>query len=482
MNTTVVSALIAKLTAGCGLVLLLPLLTALFGEEPVLPFIYSMALCFLLSAFLRYKGKKKVINLNPRDGLAVTALSWICISILYLFPYFLSGLLSPLDALVESISGLTGTGATVFSDLTVLPKSILFFRSLTHWLGGLGIIVIFVALFPQAGKGSARMIDAESTGPYSSRAVPRIKEMAKALFAVYLLFTVSAALIYTLLGMNFFDAVNHAFSTIATGGFSTKNESIAFYDSTPLKLAVIFFMVISSANFGIYVAAWKRGIRVLWENTEFKVYLSIVAAATILIFLNLMLESGLYAPSALLEALFTSASLSSTTGFISYDFETWPHFSQVILLILMFIGGCGGSTSGGLKVTRIILLFKSMTAVLRQKLHPRAVIQTRAGGENFSESMLLEVFCFFFIYTMSIFLWTALIAASGADIPSALGLSIATMSNSGPALGQFGATCNWSAMPAMTKIVVALSMLMGRLESFTLLILFLPSFWRKNGW
>ena len=307
MNTAVVSALIAKLTAGCGLVLLLPLLTALFGEEPVLPFIYSMALCFLLSAFLRYKGKKKVINLNPRDGLAVTALSWICISILYLFPYFLSGLLSPLDALVESISGLTGTGATVFSDLTVLPKSILFFRSLTHWLGGLGIIVIFVALFPQAGKGSARMIDAESTGPYSSRAVPRIKEMAKALFAVYLLFTVSAALIYTLLGMNFFDAVNHAFSTIATGGFSTKNESIAFYDSTPLKLAVIFFMVISSANFGIYVAAWKRGIRVLWENTEFKVYLSIVAAATILISLNLMLESGLYAPSALLEALFTSA-------------------------------------------------------------------------------------------------------------------------------------------------------------------------------
>ena len=213
-----------------------------------------------------------------------------------------------------------------------------------------------------------------------------------------------------------------------------------------------------------------------------KVYLSIVAAATILISLNLMLESGLYAPSALLEALFTSASLSSTTGFISYDFETWPHFSQVILLILMFIGGCGGSTSGGLKVTRIILLFKSMTAVLRQKLHPRAVIQTRAGGENFSESMLLEVFCFFFIYTMSIFLWTALIAASGADIPSALGLSIATMSNSGPALGQFGATCNWSAMPAMTKMVVALSMLMGRLESFTLLILFLPSFWRKNGW
>ena len=328
MNTTVVSALIAKLTAGCGLVLLLPLLTALFGEEPVLPFIYSMALCFLLSAFLRYKGKKKVINLNPRDGLAVTALSWICISILYLFPYFLSGLLSPLDALVESISGLTGTGATVFSDLTVLPKSILFFRSLTHWLGGLGIIVIFVALFPQAGKGSARMIDAESTGPYSSRAVPRIKEMAKALFAVYLLFTVSAALIYTLLGMNFFDAVNHAFSTIATGGFSTKNESIAFYGSTPLKLSVIFFMVISSANFGIYVAAWKRGIRVLWENTEFKVYLSIVAAATILISLNLMLESGLYAPSALLEALFTSASLSSTTGFISYDFETWPHFSK----------------------------------------------------------------------------------------------------------------------------------------------------------
>lgn len=397
------------------------------------------------------------------------------------FPYFLSGLLSPLDALVESISGLTGTGATVFSDLTVLPKSILFFRSLTHWLGGLGIIVIFVALFPQAGKGSARMIDAESTGPYSSRAVPRIKEMAKALFAVYLLFTVSAALIYTLLGMNFFDAVNHAFSTIATGGFSTKNESIAFYDSTPLKLAVIFFMVISSANFGIYVAAWKRGIRVLWENTEFKVYLSIVAAATILISLNLMLESGLYAPSALLEALFTSASLSSTTGFISYDFETWPHFSQVILLILMFIGGCGGSTSGGLKVTRIILLFKSMTAVLRQKLHPRAVIQTRAGGENFSESMLLEVFCFFSSIRCPFFMDRPYrrkrCGYSFRPGPfhchhEQLGAGTGTIRRH---LQLVGHACH-------DKMFVALSMLMGRLESFTLLILFLPSFWRKNGW
>lgn len=482
MNPSVVSALLARLIAGCGIVLTLPILAALFHGESILPFFLSMAICFSLSAFLRYKSKRKIINLNPRDGLAVTVLAWVVISILYLFPYCLSGALSPLDSLVESISGLTGTGATVFADLTALPKSILFFRSLTHWLGGLGIIVIFVALFPQAGKGSARMIDAESTGPYSSRAVPRIKEMAKALFAVYLIFTVVAAVIYAILGMTVFDAVNHAFSTIATGGFATHNESIAFYDSVPLKLAIIFFMVISSANFGLYVAAWKRGLRVLQDDTEFKVYLSIVTATATLISLNLIFENGLASSTAVLEALFTSASLSSTTGFISADFDAWPRFSQFLLLLLMFIGGCGGSTSGGLKVTRIILLFKSMSAILRQKLHPQAVIRTRAGGENFTESMLLQVFCFFFVYTVSIFLWTALITLSGADIPDALGLSIATMSNAGPALGQFGATCNWSSMPDLTKIIVALSMLMGRLESFTLLLLFLPSFWRKNGW
>ncbi len=482
MNIAIVAALLSKLVLGCGIILILPLLTALFYGEPLLPFLFSMALCLMVSFVLRYKGKQKVNNLNPREGLAITVLSWLLISVLYLFPYFLSGELSPLDGLVESISGLTGTGATTFADLTTVPKSILFFRSLTHWLGGLGIIVIFVALFPQTGKGSARMIDAESTGPYSSRAVPRIKEMAKALFAVYLLFTAAATLIYFLLGMGFFDAVNHSFSTIATGGFSTQNESIAYYDSLPLKLAIVFFMLISSANFGIYVAAWKRGFHVIRENTEFRVYLSIVAAATVLIAVDLLLKSGQSFSFAWTEALFATASLSSTTGFVSADFDVWPSFSQFILLVLMFIGGCGGSTSGGLKVTRLILLFKTLNIILHQKLHPQSVVQTRSDGENFSESMLLQIFCFFFFYTLSIFLWALLIMASGSAIPDAFALSIATMSNSGPALGQFGATCNWANMPDATKAVVSLSMLMGRLESFTLLVLFLPSFWRKSGW
>ena len=482
MNTSVIYTILSRLFFGGGLLLLFPALTALFYRESLIPFCATAALSLVLAFLFRKKGLPSVKDMNARECLAVISLSWLSISFLYLFPYLLSGLLSPLDAIVESISGLTGTGGTVFSDVGIIPKSLLLFRSLTLWVGGLGIIVIFTALFPQVSKGSARLMHIESTNFSSSRAVPRIKEMAKALFIVYFLFTAISTLTYFLLGMNFFDALNHGLSTISTGGFSTRNESIGAYDGTLLRMAVFFFMVISSANFGLYVAAWHRGISLIFKDAEFKVYLAIVMIAGLVITGDLLTSGSLPLPAALTEAFFSAGAFASTTGFISCDFSYWPAFSQFILLLIFLVGGCGGSTAGGLKVFRLILLVKSLRILLRQKLHPQEILQVGMGKEAFHADTLLHIFYFFFIYMFFIFLWALLMIISGLDIPHALSLSMATMSNTGVVLGQLGSFPHWADLPAGTKIIACISMLMGRLESFTLLSLCFPSFWRKNTW
>lgn len=260
---------------------------------------------------------------------------------------------------------------------------------MTHWLGGLGIIVIFVALFPQAGRGTTKMVNAESTGPTSSKPLPRIKETALALFCVYFCFTAAATAALMLWGMGFWEALDHAFSTIATGGFSTRNENIAYYHSFSLEMILTFFMVISSANFGLYVDAWKRGLHVLLQDTEFKVYLLMVAAAVLLITASQVLQGHMPLPESLREALFQSASLSSTTGYVSADFDQWPSFAKFILLLIIIAGGCGGSTAGGLKVMRLILLFKCFSAILKLHMHPRAVFHMTVGKEKFSRNTVL---------------------------------------------------------------------------------------------
>ena len=482
MNPAVVCTILSRLFFGAGLFLFFPVITALFYGEPFLPFCATMLVCFLLAFIAFKKGVPSVKDLNARECIAVISLTWLSVSFLYVLPYVFSGLLSPLDGLVESISGMTGTGATVFPDLRIVPKSLLLFRALTHWLGGLGIIVIFTALFPQFGKGSARMMDLESTSSSSARALPRIKETAKALFLVYLIFTAAATAVYICFGMTPFEALSHSLSTIPTGGFSPLNESIGAYDSPLLKMSVFFFMVISSANFSLYVLARQRGFSVILQDTEFKVYLGLVGGAGLLIAANLCTAGILPLPEALTEAFFYAGSTSSITGFSSSDYSVWPAFSQFILVILLLTGGCGGSTAGGLKVYRLILLVKSLYALLRQKLHPNEIFQVRMGKETFHAKELLHVFYYFFVYLGFIFLWTLLMTFTGLEIPDALGLSMTTMSNTGIIPTQLGSFPDLGQLPAGTKIIAACSMLMGRLECFTLLALCFPSFWRKTKW
>lgn len=482
MNLAVVFALLSRIILGAGLLLLPPLGLNLFTGGPVTGFLLSLAAALIISFVLQKKGKIPKSSLTPREGMAVTALAWISVSLLYSLPYFFSETLSLPDSLVESISGLTGTGATMINDIPALSEGLLLFRSLTHWVGGLGIIVFFVALFPQAGRVQAKMVSAESTGPTSSKALPRIKETTAAIFVTYLVFTAAAAVSFALCGMAPLDALENALSVIPTGGFATKNESIAYYNNPLLEMVIVFFMLLSSANFGLYVAARKKGLSVVWKDKELRLFLSIVLGSTLLITISLVLQSGTDILRALRDSLFTVSSVSSTTGYVTADFDKWPPFCRLLLLFLFFVGGCAGSTTGGFKVIRLLLLGKILASSLRLVLHPRQVIHVRLGDEPYSEAVLFRILAFFALYLGLVLLWALLFAFDGIAFNDALGLSFSTMGNIGPAFGQFGATCTYASLPPLSKGVVCLSMLMGRLEIIPLAVLFFPSFWKRSGW
>jgi len=483
LNLEVVSFILGRLSLACGSVLVLPLLAAFFYQEPsIRAFGVSIFICLGLGMFLCRLGRLETEHLSVREGIAITGIGWIMVTFLGMVPYAAGGYLKVLDGVFETISGLSGTGATVIDSLETLPHSILLWRSLTHWFGGLGIIVIFIALLPQFGRGAVYMFNAESTGPTSDRVLPRIKSMAMALFAVYLVFTVAAAAVYMLCGMNFLDAVDHSFSTIATGGFSNYDASIAHFNNPVLEGWIIFFMVISSANFGMYVMAWRHGWHIIWENTEFKTYLFLVLATTAAVTIDLFMNSNLPAATSFRYAIFQTASLSSTTGFVSADFDVWPSFSKLCLMMLMFVGGCAGSTAGGLKVSRLIILIKAMYSIVWQKLHPQMVPHVHLDGVAYTADVLLGVGRFFFAYLMLDVLWALLLIADGVPVLDSIGISVSTMGSVGPAFGMAGPTCTYSGLPDFSKVVVCFSMLLGRLETFTILVMLNPEFWHRKKW
>ena len=484
MNIRIILFVLGKLAQACGLALMIPFVVALFyGESSLMAFLVAIVISLFLGLLFMGQGHRPTDSLTVREGVAITALGWIMITLLGMIPYAAGGYLSVLDSIFECISGLSGTGATVIDDIEGLPASLVLWRALTHWFGGLGIIVIFIAVFPQFGKGIVHMFNAESTGPRSDRTLPRIKEMAKALFTVYVAFTIVSTLVFMLCGMPFLIAADHAFATIATGGFSPYNDSVAHFHSPGIELGLSFFMLISSANFGMYVAAWQKGFKVILDDTEFRVYLAIVVVATAAMSLDLVLARQWDGVEALRQAFFQSVSISSSTGFVSNDFDQWPVFSKFILLVLMFVGGCAGSTTGGLKVTRIMLLVKTLAAIIRQKMHPNLVLHIRSNGEEFSMDLIYGVARFFFVYTMLGVLWTFILVFDGVAIFDAIGLSVSTMGSCGPGFGQFGATATCSALPPLSKVALCFSMLMGRLEAFPVLAILMPSFWRhRNSW
>lgn len=419
-------------------------------------------------------------DLNIRDGFLVTALFWIVLGLFGALPFWLSPVLSlsPVAAIFESISGLTTTGATVITGLDDLPRSLLLYRQLLQWLGGIGIIVLAVAILPMLGIGGMQLYRAESAGPSKDRKLtPRITSTAKALFGIYLLLTMACAASYFAAGMSGFDAVSHAFSTVAIGGFSTHDASLGYYPQSSILFVSSVFMVFSAINFGLhFLVLQRRDLRIYGQDSETAFFLTVIALATVVICFLLITTETLTWEESLVHGLFQTISIATTTGFTTQDFAVWPLFLPILLLMLSFMGGCVGSTGGGMKAMRILLIFRQGMRELRQLLHPNAVIPLKLDARRVQTEVISAVWSFFAVYMFCfVMIWLALLATD-MDFISAFSAVVATMNNLGPGLGDVAS--HYASVSEPGKLLLCIAMLMGRLEVFTLLVLLTPAFWR----
>ncbi len=460
--------------------LLLPIGVSIAYADGAALFFVEAAVITLVAGVLLLRGTPPGKEPSVRDGFAIVTFGWTVFALFGALPFWLSGSIpSPLDALFETMSGFTTTGASILTDVEALAPSLLFWRALTHWLGGMGIIVLSLAILPMLGVGGMQLFKAEVPGPTADRLKPRIQDTAKLLWGVYVLLTILQTLLLMAGGMSFLDSVCHAFATMATGGFSTRNASVAAYGSAYIDWVVILFMFLAGVNFSLHYQALRGRLVTFRRNEEFLFYLAITLTATgLLVFFN---HGTVY--GGLLENLRYSAfqvtSILTTTGFATADYEKWPVITQYLLVSLMFIGGCAGSTGGGMKVARILLLFKHAHVQLYRLIHPRAVRLVKLGSLPVDREVMQAILGFFALFMGVFVVASFLLAACGMDLVSSGAAVIATLSNIGPGLGSVGPVDNYAHIPAFGKGVLVLCMLMGRLELFTVLVLIFPSFWRR---
>ncbi len=483
MNFRLIESVLGRLLLVYAAIMGIPLFYALLGEEPsTVPFLYTIVLTSVVGFILTQHGHKEG-RMGVREGFAIVSGAWILTSLFGALPFYLSNAVpSYLDGVFEAVSGLTTTGASVIDNVEALSNSLLLWRSLTHWLGGMGIIVLFIVFLPKIGAGAVNLFNAEVPGPMAERVLPRIRDNAARLWQIYVGITLLQIVLLVLAGMSWFDSVNHSFATMATGGFSTKNSSIMYYNNPLIEFIIIVFMIIAGGNFGLYFLAWSRGLKHIWQDTEFRIYLAIIAVATLVITLSLWLVEGEIIFS-LRHALFQVTTIMTTTGFASADSDKWPSLAKIILFFLMFIGGSAGSTAGGIKVARLILLVKLGWAELRRAVHPRAVMSINYGGKHVDPLMLNTVAVFFFLFMAIFAIATILLSATGLEPFDAMSAVVATLGSIGPGFGVVGATTNYSSINAFGEVVLILCMLLGRLELFTLLVVLQPEFWRsRKSW
>lgn len=460
-----------------------PLLVSLiYSDGSAAAFLYSIGILFSTGLILWLITSSQQKELSNRDGFMVVTLFWAVLGTAGCLPLLFSPAteLSLTDAVFESISGLTTTGATVISGLDELPESILFYRQLLQWLGGMGIIVLAVALLPMLGIGGMQLYRAESPGPVKdTKLVPRLGETAKSLWLIYLTLTLVCALAYWSVGMSLFDAVSHSFSTVAIGGFSTHDSSLAYFDSALVESIAIVFMVIAGINFALHFFAFqKKQFRHYLHDPEFKFYSFILCSVSIVTVLVLTLN-GTYDSlwEALRRGVFQVVSFATTTGFATADFNSWPLFLPYVLLYAAIIGACAGSTGGGMKVIRILLIFKQGLREVQRLIHPRAVIPIKLGKKVMSDRVVESVWGFFAVYVMAFMVMLLALLATGLDIITAFSAVGACINNLGPGLS--GVAETYGALPGPAKWILCLAMLLGRLEVFTLLVLFTPMFWKR---
>ncbi len=428
-------------------------------------------------------GRKADHHIGTREGYSVVAVVWVVFSLFGMLPFWLSGCIaSPIDAFFETMSGFTTTGATILTDIEALPHGLQLWRCVTQWLGGMGIVVLSLALLPFFG-GGMQLFVAEVPGPTYDKLQPRLKNTARRLWALYVALTVAETLLLKIGGMNFFDAVCHAFTTMGSGGYSTKQASIAHWTSPFIHYTIIVFMLITSINYVLlYLAIVKRQFGRFWKDEELRTYLIITAVATIAITFGLGCTQA--SPDDNFEpifrkSLFQVTSIFSTTGFATSDYVGWMPLLQFILILLMFSGGTAGSTSGGMKVVRLLLLAKNGYYEMKRLIHPKAILPVRINGHVVPEKTINSIHAFIIIYVALIIVGTGVVALSGLSVTESFGAMLACISNVGPAIGALGPMGDYAALPDFVKLFLAFIMLVGRLEIFTVLILFSPGFWKK---
>jgi len=451
-----------------------------YYQENMRAFIYFDILLFSVNTVIFMLLKNHTMKLSIKGGILSVNFTWILLGVAGAVPLMLYTDISFPDAFFESISGFTTTGATIFSDIESLPKSILYLRSLMHWLGGMGIIVLGVGLFSLINpSGSMALFKAESTGIKMEKVTPKIKDTAIRLWGIYILFTLIDAFALKLAGMNFFDAVNHAFSTISTGGFSTKNDSLGYYDSNVIIWITTFFMIISGINFLVHLKLFSSGKIDGYKREEVLWYVSIFIVLSLIlggvdIFIDY--DSTFH---ALTHSFFTIASILTTTGFATLDYAQWGHIAISVIFVAMLIGGNAGSTAGGVKVIRYIVLFKNLSLQLKRTLQPNAVVNVFIDKQKVSSQIISSTTGFIFLFIITNMLITLYLFARGFDAMTSVSTALATVGNIGPGFALTGPACNYAFFSDMDKIILSMAMIMGRLEFYTVFLLFSRIFWKK---
>ena len=439
----------------------------------------GIALACAVSGFLSFRPYRDTALLT-RDGFLVVVLSWLVVCAFGALPYVISGTIPRYtDAFFETMSGFTTTGATLLADLESLPRSVLFWRCLTQWLGGMGIVVLTVAILPRLGIGGLRLMRTEAPGPTLEKLTPRVAGTAKILWVVYLGLTVAEVTLLLAAGLPLFDALTHTFSTIATGGFSPRTASVGAYGSAFVDVVVTVFMLLAAVNFSLYFQAFRGRPGRLFGNLELRTFICIYVLAAALV--TLSVTGAVYESlgQALRFAAFQAASLLTGTGFTTANYDAWPNLARAVLLVVMFVGGCSGSTAGGIKVIRVATLFKQALNEFRHLIHPQGIFTLRIGDRRVKKDILYPVAVFFFLYIGLVLVTTLVVAGSSPDLTTAFSTGLATVGNVGPGFGAIGPAQNYAFYPDAVKWWLSFAMLTGRLEVYSVLVLLIPAFWRR---
>lgn len=480
MNFAIVIRVLSFLMIIEALFMLSGIPFALYYDEPIRSLLISAAITGVTGLIIWFSVRPKIdkIWIGKREGYLIVALSWVVVSLFGTLPFMISGAITNFtNAFFETISGFTTTGASILTDVESIPKNILYWRATTHWMGGMGIIVLTVAVLPFLGIGGMQLLVAEMPGITPDKLHPRITATAKRLWGIYVIFTLLEVLLLWAGEMNFFDAVCHAYATMATGGFSTKNDSIAGFGPYT-QYVITFFMILAGTNFTLHYLVLHRKFSKVWYNQEFRAYFWIIVIVVAVITGGLFFLQGFGIERSFRDAIFSVVSILTTTGFANSDYLLWPSATWMLIFILMFVGGSAGSTGGGVKIVRHFLLIKNSWIELKRAIHPNAIIPVKFNGKAVSQDIIFNVMAFFLIYLFVFALGTVVMSLMGLDFETSVGATIASLGNIGPGIGGVGPVENYAFLDAFPKWFLSFLMLLGRLELFTVLIIFSPAFWK----